>query len=252
MDDKELIIKIASLKEIKPNQEWVTFARCRVFMAEAVEAKKPMGVFLSNFVFRYRAAFASLVLVGMLGGTLIFAQGALPGEALYPVKKITEKGLAILTNKDRMPAANLQLAEKRLKELSVISQRNMVQNLPTALKEYKDAKATAKKEVAAMVRQNPKKAAEIAQQVGSTLKQIDSGEKQVNAVLGTEGEATVAQGGAEDVNDNKTIVEAFIANSENSTLTDGQKNDLIQVKQYYDTQDYQKALDYYLGSSLIK
>lgn len=252
MEEKEIIAKIKALREIKPNQEWVYLTKGRILGGEALAQKQSFAALLGGLLFQYRAALASLVAIGLISGTFIFAQGALPGDALYPVKKMAEKGMTMLAQNDQKPAANLQLAEKRLEELNEISQKNLVQNLPSAIKEYKDAKATAKKEMAALVRQNPGKAGEIAKQMSATMKSMDAKEKIVSAALGIEGEATSTGAVAKGVSDDQAIAEAFIANSESSTLTDDQKSDLIKVKELYGAERYEEALTYYLGSSLIK
>ncbi len=133
---------------------------------------------------------AGLILAaGAGGGLLASAQNALPGEPLYGLKKAAEKGSAMVMGQVRrgdVAAANLQLAAKRLEEIDIISRRNLAQNLPAAMDEYQTAKTEAKKEVAAMVKKNPRKAGEIAKQAARAMKEIDDREKQVYAVLGAE------------------------------------------------------------------
>jgi hypothetical protein len=250
MEEKEIIAKIKALREIKPNQEWVYLTKGRI-LSQELAPKQSIAGFFGNLLLQYRMALASVIMVGLTSGAFIFAQGALPGDALYPVKKMAEKGATMLAKNDQKPAANLQLAEKRLEELNKISQKNLVQNLPTAIKEYKDAKATAKKEMASLVRQNPEQAGKIAKQMGATMKSMDAKERLVSAALGIEDEATSTRAVIQDVSDDQAIVQAFIDNSESSTLADDQKNDLIKVKGLYDNGRYEEALAYYLGSSLI-
>ncbi len=253
MEEKKIIAQIKALRQIKPDKQWVCLTKSRVLGAEALAEKQSLAALFNNLLFQYRMALASLIVIGLAGGTFIFAQGALPGDALYSVKLAAEKGLATLANKDQRPAANLQLAEKRLEELNAVSQQKRVQNLPEAIKEFQVAKATAKKEVATLVRENPKQAAVISKEAVASLKSIDARETQVNAMLGLDNEeatSTVEMSGG--VSDDQAIIRALIGNWEEPTLTEDQKNDLVKVKALYEGGQYGKALDQYLRSSLAE
>jgi hypothetical protein len=251
MDEKKIIAQFKALRQIKPDQRWVGLAKVRILGEESLAEKQSLAALFNNLLFQYRMALASLVVIGLAGGTFIFAQGALPGDALYSVKLAAEKGLAMLADKDRKPAANLQLAEKRLEELNAVTRQKRAENLPEAIKKFKDAKATAKKEMAVLVRENPKKATEIAKEMVASLKSIDTKELQVNAMLGLEAdEATSTAELAEGISDDQAIVSVLIANAEIVTLTDDQKNDLVKVKELYDRGRYEKALETYVRGSL--
>jgi len=89
--------------------------------------------------------------------------------------------------RDDAAAANLRLAAKRLEEIDIISRRNLAQNLPAAMDEYKAAKTEAKKEVAAMVKNNPRKAGEIAKDA-SSFSFLPPSSKQYSANLMARGE----------------------------------------------------------------
>lgn len=253
MEEKKIIAQLKALKQIKPDQKWVCLAKSRILGEEALAEKQSLAALFNNLLFQYRMALASLVVIGLAGGTVVFSQAALPGDALYSVKLAAEKGMAMLANQDRKPAANLQLAEKRLEELNAVSRQKRVANLPEAIKGFKEAKANAKKEMAALVRENPKKATEIAKEVAASLKSIDAKEMQVNAVLGLEeDEATSTAEVAGEISDDQAIVSVLIASAEATTLTDEQKNDLVKVKELYAAGRYEKALDVYLRSLLAE
>lgn len=252
MEDKKIIAQLKSLRQIKPDQQWVYLTKGRILGEVELAEKQSLAALFNNLLFQYRMVLPTLIIIGLAGGTLIFAKGSLPGDALYPVKLAAEKGMAALANKDQKPAANLELAEKRLEELNALSEQKKVASLPEAIKEYKSAKATAKKEMADLVRENPKQAVKIAKEVGETLKNIDAKERQVNAILGLEDDATTTKEVVQGVTDDQAIVSALIQNWEQSTLTDDQKNDLDRVKDLYERGQYEKALDSYLRSSLAK
>jgi hypothetical protein len=250
--EKEVINQIKLLKEIKPDAEWVYLAKARIMGHEVIGQRQSLTGLISNFVFQYKVAFAGMLLVGIVGGTMVAAQGALPGEPLYALKRVAEKGYAVVTGQNDTPIANLHLAAKRLEEINLMSQRNLAKNLSAAFYEYKSAKAEAKKEVAALVRKNPSKAGEIVKEAGSAMKEIDSQERAVYGVLGLEQTASSTADGSEAVSD-KVIIESLIDYfKKNTTLSEDQSKDLEQVKALYDSENYGQAVDYYLNSSLNK
>jgi hypothetical protein len=250
--EKELINQIRKLRNIKPEANWVFSAKVRILGHEMAEQNRAWASLVSGFIFQYRAAFAGILLVGLAGGTLAAAQNALPGETLYPVKRATEKGVAMVLGRDKTPAANLQLAAKRLEEIDLISQKNLVKDLPAAFYEYKTAKAVAKKEVAALVKKNPDNAGAIIKESSMAMKDIRDKEKQVYGVLGLDQNASSSNDGSEAASD-KIIAESLINYfKKDAVLSQDQSQDLEQVKKFYDAGDYGRAVDYYLSSSLNK
>ncbi|MFA6375907.1 MAG: hypothetical protein WCX69_00700, partial [Candidatus Paceibacterota bacterium] len=161
-----------------------------------------------------------------------------------------EKGMAMISGQDKSAAANLQLVAKRLEEIDLISQKNLVKNLPAAFYEYKTAKAAAKKEVAALVAQDPDNAGAIVKEAGVAMKSISEKEKQVYGVLGLDQNASSTTDGTEAVSD-KAIVESLLGYfKKNPILSEEQNNDLAFVQKQYDAGNYDQAIDYYLSSSL--
>jgi hypothetical protein len=252
--EKELINQIKALKNIKPDNDWAVSVKARILGQTAAREKQSFTILAKNFVFQYRAALAGLLLaIGTGGGLLAAAQGALPGEPLYVLKKATEKGIALVSGNGANPAVNLQLAAKRLEEIGIISQKNLVKNLPAAFYEYKTAKATAKKEVAALVKKDPQNADKIVKEASAAMKDIDDKEKQVYAVLGLEQSASTTADKIETDSD-KEIVASLIDyfKGKDAGLSSEQVDDLAKVKEFYVGGDYGQAVAYYLNSSLNK
>jgi hypothetical protein len=250
--EKDLINQIRKLNQIKPDTNWVALTKVRVMGQEAIGQRQSWISLVSGFVFQYRVAFAGILLMGLTGGTLAASQNALPGEPLYSVKRATETGLAMITGQNKTPAANLQLAAKRLEEIDLISQKNLVKDLPAAFYEYKTAKAAAKKEVAALVAKNPDNAGAIVKESSVAMKDIDNKEKQVYAVLGLEQSASTTEDGTEAASD-KTIAESLINYfKKDALLSEDETKDLAQVNKLYRAGNYGEAVDYYLNSSLNK
>jgi len=250
--EKELINQIRTLREIKPDAEWVSLTKLQIMGPAAIEAKRSLVGIFSGFAFQYKAAFAAVLMISAVSGTLAVAQDALPGDALYGLKRVSEKGVAIITGQDNTPATNLHLAAKRLEEINLMSQRDLTKELSAAFYEYKSVKVAAKKEVAMLVQQNPSKASEIVKEAGAAIREINSKEKAVYGVLGLEQNASSTDDNGEAASD-KTIVESLIEYfKKNATLSQDQTKDLDQVKALYEAANYGQAVDYYLNSSLNK
>jgi len=248
--EKAIISQIKSLKDIKPDHDWVILNKARLLGSEALNVKRPAFSVLFDLMLQRRMVLAALVMLGALSGTVFAAQGSLPGEPLYAVKKATERGMAIAMGQNNDPAANLQLAAKRLEEIDLISQKNLVKNLPAAFYEYKTAKAAAKKEVAAKVKENPAKAGQIVKEAGVAIKNINDKEKQVYGVLGVDESASSTNNGIENASD-KQIVESLVDYfKKGAVLSYEQASDLARVKKLYEDGKYGEAIDVYLSSSL--
>lgn len=250
--EKDLINRIKALKEIKPDNEWAVLCKARI-IGKTPERKLSVFGWLGGISFQYRMALAGLLLfAGAGGGVFSMAQNSLPGDALYSFKKIGERGIALITGNAGNPEANLLLAAKRLEEIDIISQKNLIKNLPAAFYEYKTAKTAAKKEVAELVQKNPQKAGEIVKEAGLAMKNIGDKEKEVYAVLGLEPEVDMVQEIAEADFD-KTIIGSLIDYFKDGTaMTDEQAADLQTVKEIYANGEYSRAIEYYLNSSLNK
>ncbi len=247
MREEELIHNLHQLRQIKPKKQWAGLVK------EQILGEQKAGGFIVPLgeIFRFRRIFApvltvSLVVVGLFG----FSQRSLPGDILYPVKKISEKAQGILVSKDKQPDFQLELAKKRLEELKRTVKENQVKRLAPAMEEYEATKKAAEKEVVASIKNKPiKEAVKIARKAAPVLNKINKQEKETYSVLGIDpdNEETGEDAGAE-----KSVVEYLIKGAEASSLTEQQSKDLAMIKNYYKIGDYEKALEYYLTSSLNK
>jgi len=250
--DKELINRIRSFKEIKPDTDWAAFTKARIIGHEAVGQRRSIMSVLGEMILGYRVALAGLLVFLVAGGTVVVAQNALPGEPLYALKRVTEKGVALVTGKDKIAAANLELAAKRLEEINLVSEKNLVQNLPAAFEEYKSAKAAAKSKVAAQIQQNPENASQIVKEAAVAMKGMNDLEKQVYGALGLEQNASTTIDVAEAASDQAIVASLIDYLKDSPNLSEEQTKELEQVRGLYDAANYSQALDKYLGSTLNK
>lgn len=193
MTEKDLISKIQELKSIKPRENWVLFAKNNIFKESNQLPIKEQISFISvlrGFSFQPKMALSFLALFGLFVSTFSFAQQSLPGDLLYPIKKIVEKSQsALVPDTDNAKLDNqLSLVNKRLDELTEIAKTNRVNNLAAAISEAQVSisetsqnlkKSKSNLAVVAQVKQIKAKTAEI-KSLG-----VEIGEVEFDAVLVT-------------------------------------------------------------------
>jgi len=153
MENEQFIAKIRNLKNIKPREEWVLLTKEKVFSDTLVRPEKKESVFVLlneiatglRIILGHKLAFSTLTMILVLVGVFGFAQKSLPGDFLYPVKKITEQTETILVSPSDQTKRNLEIAKRRLDDLTKVAQINSVKNLAPAINEaqasvYKVAK----------------------------------------------------------------------------------------------------------------
>jgi len=245
MDEKELTTKLSLLKNIKPRENWVIFAKTRILAdsktlipadtklmtADAESRGNWIGqVFETISFFRYMAKPAyvlPLLLVFVLGGvTLQASKNSLPGDALFSVKSVIEKATM----------SNLELAQKRMGDLKTIAQENNVRNLSETIKEFKENVGEVSRNVALLVDKGPGKAL----QAGMELVQLQKDKAAIEQILGTALDGDTAQ---ELKSATKYLVENELEDLLTRTLTDEQKELLEAGIIAYQAENYELALE---------
>ena len=127
MTEKELIGKIRELRQIQPSKDWVSLTKSQILGEETYRDR----VSVSFFPF-WKPALATVTALGILFGIFSLAQNSLPGDFLYPIKKITEKSQAVFVSEEEKPAFQLKLANERLEDLT----KAPVKNLASTINEF--------------------------------------------------------------------------------------------------------------------
>jgi len=238
MTDRDLIKKLQILKDIKPRKDWVVLTKTQI-LGEQREQFSLIESLRLFFQFKLaKPAFASLIAVFLLFGLFAFAQNSLPGDFLYPIKKIAERGQAVFVSKIDKPQASLNLANKRLEELTKIAETNQVKKLAPAINEFQASVSEAAKNLSRMeaTSSDPaaiKKMVEGTKELGGKIQEV----KSLGVVIGEE-EFDELQG----VSD-KLEVELLISDLEKRTLwTEEQKEILNQMKELVGEGKYSEAL----------
>ena len=230
MNDTELINQLKTLQEIKPNQDWVVSVKTQILGQEAKQ-----GIVLGNLVprmfFQFKPVFVSAMALVVLIGLFGFSQNSLPGDVLYGFKKAGEKGEAtFFVSEQDLPQYKLEMANKRLEELSRIAKVNQVKKLAPAISAFQaniteaannlvKAKDLNMKEVVAeakKIEENKKKVESLGIMVGE-IKQLDDAMKQ--------------------------LVEREMKALEDRILSEAQEEILTEVKDSYELGLYSQALE---------
>ncbi|MBI2123913.1 MAG: hypothetical protein HYU04_01605 [Candidatus Wildermuthbacteria bacterium] len=250
MEEKDLITKLTLLKEIRPRENWVIFAKSKLFaetrgintLNYAEKSRSLVGdVFATLSFFRYmgKVAFAlramaakpayvlPLLLVFVFGGvTLQASKNSLPGDALFSVRSAIEKATM----------NNLELAQTRLGDLKKIAQNNNVRNLSETIKEFKANVEEVSKNVALLVDNKPGKAL----QAGMELVQLQKDKAAIERVLGAALDGDTEK---ELKSATKYLVENELEDLLTRTLTEEQQDLLEQGIMAYQAEDYELAFE---------
>ena len=220
MTDPNLVRKIQLLKKIRPRKDWVLLTKSQILGKEPSSIEQ-FSTFLRVF-FRFKPAFATLVVLVILGGSFGLAQNSLPGDLIYPLKKITERGQAVFVSEEELPKYNLEIANKRLEELTRIAQTNQVKKLAPAISEFQASVSKAAQNLAKI--KEPEKAYEAGKTVVVEIKKLEENKQKIETF-------GVVIGDAEEIeNVMCQLVERDIKNL--GTLLEGQQESLRKAEEY--------------------
>ncbi len=249
MTDKELINKIRGFRDVKPSKNWVLLAKKRIFDEEPIIApryekktdRERASVSLSNLfeeikiIFSHKFAFASILSLLLLFGVFAFAQNSLPGNFLFPLKRVVENSQAVFVSQNEQSNYDIGIAQKRLKELVEVAQKNSVKNLAPAINEYQ---ASISKVADNLYRaKDEKNIKEIVAKI-QELKKQELGIKSLSDVV-------VPTNNSWDIASAQVLInmlEPFVEDLKSRSLTDEQKEALERVENYLQERDYDEAL----------
>jgi len=234
MEEKELIAKLKELRQIKPSQDWVFLTKDQILNNEE-KYSNPFSAVLSVFriIFAkpaYAATAVVFVFVGLFG-TFASAQNSLPGDMLYSVKKISERAQMTFSSQEDLPRIQLELASKRMEELSRIAKENRVKNLAASINETKAsiseanktlAKAASPDEVKKIVDEIEEKAQAVSQTLGVAFGEEELGELRQSS--------------------DKLYLSGLLSTLQDSDLTENQEEILIVMQELAEEGEYSEAL----------
>ena len=239
----KLIKQLESLKQVKPNQNWVALSKGNI-LSKQFEKQGTAATFASLFenvghVFetpRYVAPILASLIVSVFGIALITSQAgnAVPGENLYSLKQVMENIEMSLLSPEDAAIAKVNQLDKRLSELDKITKEseNQGKKLVAGIAEAQKALAVASKELAKLPETQK------AELIGSIVAKIEKIEKTTNAAI--------MENGSEDYQAFYKFlalseIEELEANEKN--LTDEQAALLKKAREYFDLGKYIEAVE---------
>lgn len=233
LTQKQVITAVRSLKEIKPNQEWVSLLKSQILAEMLVERTIPvitakrisiMDV-ITSAMFQRKMAYAFASFVFVITGIFGFAQYTMPGDLFFPLRKVAEQSQAALTGQTNLKQ-NMTALNNRISDLAEAAKQGRQDSIPSTIGEIKaDVTALAK-----TLKDNPTDS--------QVIKDIAVSLKTLASVSGTD--LNEIQG----VKDLYQIVaENQIVDLEKQTLTDKQKEALVKAKDLYSQEKYSEALE---------
>jgi len=249
MQEKELINKLRELRQIKPRKTWVILAKNQILdnaSVDNVNAVKPVQKrswftslnLLPALIYQRKLAYAFATLLFAMVGIFGFAQYTVPGDVLFSVKKITEQSQTALIPKENQLKSNLEVANKRLNELTQVVKDNKTQNIAPAINEFQASISQATKSLINSI--NQKDITISAKDIAVQIKKIEDGKKQ----LQTYGVNLETTSESKDLNNALDfLVQKEIDSLENTTLTEDQQKIADEVKSLYTDGKYLDALE---------
>ena len=247
--EAELIKKLQILKQIQPRKGWVLLTKSRILgeepkrnfasllvslLSTAGKVSPTVGILLPfrflNFK-NYKPVLVTIASLFILIGTFIFARNSLPGDLLYPIKKITEQ-----TQKPFVPEKefNIKIVNNRLDDLASVAQSNSTKNLAPAINEYKaSVSEVAKNLVKDETKKNPNELKKIVKEVQSIEKKTAEMES-LGMVIGENIELDSAL---------VQLIKLQVDDLEKRTLTSEQAESIGDIKADIEAGKYSDALE---------
>jgi len=231
MNEKQLIAKLQELRQIKPSKDWAVSLKKEII---GEEKKASILEVLPQMIFHHKMAYATVTVFAILIGLFGFAQNTVPGDFLFPVKKIAEKSQGALLFGVEQSKYNLDIANRRLEELTQIVKENKTQNLGPAIQEFKDT-------INEAVKTLPKDASDF-EEIATQVQQLQRNKRNLETlgVVVTEESNTLNNALAPLV---ENEIKTLSGLSDSGSLTLEQEIRLVEVKSHYKKGEYTAALE---------
>lgn len=225
MSDKDLVKKLQGLKDIKPNQAWVSSVKTQII---GVQSSPSIFEVFSGVFSQRKLAYASLSLVVFLVGLFLVSF-----VTFTPSKETAEKLSPALLAAISQSKYDLGVANEKLESLTEATKAKKVEDIIVAIKEANDSILSASKTITKEIVSNPNALKEIADGV----KKIDENKKTL-ATLGV-----LVDSDFQLNNVLQPLVLNEIEGLEKATLSDDQLITLKEIKGLYKQGQYVETLE---------
>ncbi|OGZ69953.1 MAG: hypothetical protein A3F47_02300 [Candidatus Staskawiczbacteria bacterium RIFCSPHIGHO2_12_FULL_38_11] len=226
MTEQELISRLQSLKQIKPRENWVVFAKTKIFdapvYAKYANIKTARNSVFSDTlasIFQKKVAYAFAAFLFVVAGMFGFMKyGFFNNPANVQVAQVSQEHLTAIKS-------NVEEFKTKSKILSQMTKSSDLKEIALAVKEIKDVA----KELTEAIKNDSQLAKEVALDINNNKTYLD-----------IEGEGDLKE--TSDIL-YKTIDEQMIKDLEGATLTESQQEALKIAKKLYDEGKYSNALE---------
>ncbi len=237
ISEKELISKLQTLKDIKPRQDWVIFAKREILGGNKVVVKdsfinklSAILAVLPSLTYQRKLAYSFATLVLIIVGLFGFAQHTMPGDLFFSVKKVAEQSQAALSGQTNLKQDMANLSN-RINDLAQVTKEGRTTNIPSAINEVRQSAFRVTESLKVSLTKDP----QLTRELASAAQKI----KQLQTLADLTGTPEI-----KSLNDVLTIlVQNEITDLEKTTLTEAQQIILKDVKDLYDKGDYGEALE---------
>lgn len=230
MTEVDLVKKIRELRQIRPSKDWVSLTKSHI-LGESDRERVSVSFFPV-----WKPVLATITVFGILFCLFTISQNSLPGDLLYPIKKIVERSQAVFVSQDELPAFQLKLANERLEDLAKASARN----LALTINEFQVSISEAAKNLAKMDATTSSPV--VIKKIVEETKKLERGKQKAES-LG------VVIGGTEELeNAMAKVVGNLIEDLKTQTLTEKKAQILEEMEKLFEEEKYSEALELYLTS----
>jgi hypothetical protein len=212
--EKEVIEKIKVLKQIKPEKNWVFLTK-----------EKILGKELTFFPFLKPVFAGSLFILILFAISFTF----LSESRFYLINKLIKGEKAVFISEEKESKLELELANKKLEELSKIAKTQSVEKLAPAINQTKESVAKAT--------QNLVKSKKVNKEIAKKALELENKKKEVEKILGTK----ITNGEVESPI--KFVAQYLIEDLENRSLGEEQRKTFEKAKEYFENGDFTKVIE---------
>ena len=239
--EEELIKKIQELRQIQPRKDWVVLTKSQILGREKKIELTPFSLIDGLrlfFQYQYKPALVGVLSILILFGTFTFARNSLPGDLLYPIKRITEK-----SQKPFVPEKefNIKIVNNRLDDLASVAQSNSTKNLAPAINEYKASVSEVAKDLAKdETKKNPNELKKIVKEIQG-IEEKTAKIESLGMVIGENIELDSAL--VEAISLHVQMLQVQVQDLEKATLTQEQIKSIGDIKADIEAGKYSDALE---------
>ena len=123
MEEKDIIQKLQSLKQIKPNRDWANWLKANILQTKPQNSlynKPRIKLAVFSFISKYQKTLVPSLLAFFFVCSFAFAQTTLPGSVLYPIKTLTQNAKIHFASENTKPVVRLNVAKAKMEDLGKV------------------------------------------------------------------------------------------------------------------------------------